>query len=386
MATECKKPADLVDRAVRVARFYGFIPTAEAPVAEQAVVSGRTNKINMKDLRFVRREERSLVRTVKLCAAKGLGDQREPALLFDVSSGDRGNGTVLELHAIGIPSAVAEGLLIAVADAIASDVGIEKRVVHINSLGAQESSARYVRDLASFLRKYIDDIPQGMRGSLLDDPISIALHLAEKQHPMLHRAPVAMDYLNEEERKHFWDVLEYLELSSTYYELNPLVLGSPDCWSQTLFDIAYVDQEGRYVPFARGGRYDVLASRCAGPAARAVSVSIALDVKTPLSFSAQPVPSVYFAHLGREAKRRAIPTLELLRRANIPVYQSLPYERLAPQMDLVKKLQVPWLLIMGHKEAVDGTMLVRDLRTNAQEEVLLPELPGYLRRRHIGAA
>jgi len=55
-------------------------------------------------------------------------------------------------------------------------------------------------------------------------------------------------------------------------------------------------------------------------------------------------------------------------------------------MEAAKNLHVPWMLVMGHKEAVEGTMLVRDVRLNAQEEVLLPELPGYLRRRRIGVA
>lgn len=386
VAKECSSANDLVERAVRVAQFYGFIPFDTAPHGEKGAVSSRTNKLDTRDVAFVRRDERMLVSAVKTCAAKGLGDSRKPSLLWRMMPGDKGTATSIELHAVGIPDAIAEGLLIGVADAIAADVGIEKRVVHINSIGSVDSSARFVRDLATYLRKYSEDMPQQLRLRIAEEPIAVALALAEKSHPMLGRAPVSMDYLNEEERRHFWDVLEYLELADTYYELNPLVLGSRDCWAHTLFEISRVDTEtGTRTPFARGGRYDSLCARCVGAGAAAVSVSIVLDAKAPTKMkSRHQQPVIYFAHLGKEAKRRAIPALELLRRASIPVHQSLMHEQIGPQMVAAKKLGVPWLLVMGHKEAVEGTMLVRDVRMNAQEEVLLSELPGYLKRRRIG--
>ncbi len=387
-AKECKSATEMLERAARVAQFYGFIPFENAPKGEIGVVSGRTTKLDTKDISFSRAQERMLVSAVKVCAVQGLGDKRMPVLLYRLMPGEKGTATALELHAIGIPDAIAEGLLIAVSDAIAGDVGIAKRVVHINSIGSSESSARYARDLGVFLRKYSEDFPTHLKQRLPSDPIGVLLNLAEKGHPQLNRAPVSMDYLNEEERRHFWDVLEYLELSGNFYELNPLVLGSRDCWAHTLFEVSSVDEEtGIRTPFARGGRYDSLAGRCVGAGASAVTVSIVLDTKVPAKLKRyNSSPSVYFAHLGKEARRRTLPALELLRRAEIPVHQSLAYEQLAPQMADAKRLNVPWLLVMGHKEAMDGTMIVRDVRTNFQESVLLPELPGYLRRRRVSVS
>lgn len=385
-AKECNSGTELIEKAVRVAQFYGFVPFEFAPKGEPNVLGPRPQKIDMKDIAFVRRDERLLVSAVKTCAANNLGDRRMPALLWRMVPGDKGAATSVELHVVGIPDAIAEGLLIGVTDAIASELGLGKRIVHINSIGSLESSARYIRDLGNFLRKYGDDMPQHMREKIHIDPITVALALAEKKHPMLNRVPVSMDYLNEEERKHFWDVLEYLERAETYYELNPLVLGSRDCWAHTLFEVAMVDEgAGTQTTFARGGRYDSLCARCVGSGASAVSVSITLDTKAPAKLKTKSaIPSIYFAHLGKEAKRYAIPALETLRRADIPVYQSLVYDQLGPQMQAAKRLNVPWLLVMGHKEAVEGTMLVRDVRLNAQEAVPLPDLPGYLKRRRIG--
>lgn len=386
-APSCQSSKDLAERAIRIAHFYGFTPIENAPEAPRDVLNpNKKITFDQKALTFVRKDERSLMSAIKQYARKGLGDRRLPTLLFRTLPGDHGS-MILELHVLGMPEAIAEGVLISVANAIASDVGIEKQTVHINSIGSPESSARFVRDLGGYLRRFSEDMPLPLKTRLATDPISVALQLSEKKHPMLQRAPVSMDYLNEEERRHFWDVLEHLELAGAYYELNPMVLGSRDCWAHTLFDISHPSPTSdEHIVFARGGRYDSLLSGHIGPGAAAVSVSIMLDAKEPTVLRVpERTSSLYFAHLGKEARRRAVPTLELLRKADIAVNQSLVYEQLGPQMEIAKKMRTPWLLVMGHKEALEGTMIVRDVRQNTQEVVTLPELTGYLRRRHIGS-
>ena len=96
-------------------------------------------------------------------------------------------------------------------------------------------------------------------------------------------------------------------------------------------------------------------------------------------------PAIYFAHLGGEARRRALLVLENLRRAEIPVHQGLWHDRIGEQMTAARTLAVPYILIMGHKEAMEGTILVREVATNSQDAIPLPELPNYLKRRRIGS-
>jgi histidyl-tRNA synthetase len=99
---------------------------------------------------------------------------------------------------------------------------------------------------------------------------------------------------------------------------------------------------------------------------------------------ARGLPSIYFAHLGPEARRRTLSVLESLRRAEIPVHQSLLYDRIGEQMTRAKELAVPYVLIMGYKEAMENTILVREVVTNSQEAVPLDDLTNYLRRRRMG--
>ncbi len=96
--------------------------------------------------------------------------------------------------------------------------------------------------------------------------------------------------------------------------------------------------------------------------------------------SRETAPIVFFAHLGGEARRKTLSVLETLRRAQIPVRQSVMHERMGEQMAIAERMRVPYLLIMGHKEAVEGTVLFREVATNAQRAIPADELPLFLRR------
>jgi len=389
--TGCSNTADFLERAVRVAEFYGFIPIENVPLARGG--RGPFSRIDPNSISFTHKEERALIPVVHRCAGRGMAkEDAVPSFIWRRGPGGKSAGArfvTIELHIIGVSSSVAEALLIAITNAIAQETGIEERVIGINSLGSGDSSARYLRELSQYLRKHTHMLPDSLSSRIAMDPIGVLLALAGKKNPIAERAPQMIEYLNEDERQHLWGVLEYLEATGAYYELNPSVLGSRDCWSHTIFEMCGIDPDTRAsIPFARGGRYDALLRRCAGDSSSAVSVSITCEAKGRSTVvrarTKLPEATLYFAHLGLEAKRRIVPILESLRLADIPVRQSIHYEQLADQMIIAKSLGVRHMLIMGHKEAVEGDVLVRDTQTNSQVAIPTKELIGYLKRHRIG--
>jgi len=382
-----------LESAIDIAEYYGFKETKDAFVSHKKVGGGNAKRIDVNKVLFARRDEKPLIDIVHTCADYGLGSGTKPLFLWKEGSLLRTGGAqyaTLELHAVGVRAAIAEAILLAVTDAIAASAGIERRVVCLNSIGTSESSARYTRDLTEYLRKHIADVHPTLRSRVSKDPLGVLTRLVERQDAIAERAPVSMEYLNEEERRHFWDLLEYLEVANLYYELNPRILGSRECWAHSLFDVCKIDAENEtLVPFARGGRYDTLASTCLGAGSSAATVTIMCEVhgRSEVKRVKKNKPHhIYFAHLGPEAKRRSIPVLEMLRNSNINVYQSLAFDHIGEQMRLAKRLKVPYILIMGHKEATEGTVLVRDTLTNSQEPIVIDALPGYLRRRRLAYA
>jgi histidyl-tRNA synthetase len=372
--------------AIAVAEYYGFVPLED--LQRNPLQAQRTRKILQTEpqVTFARRDERGLsTSTRKLLPYVHPGNA---LLAWRTSSGSAADPSAsLELHVMGTGSAVAEAILIVVAHAIADDAGISERTLSINNMGSYESSNRFVRDVSTYLRKHLESISPNLRPKAVEDPLGTLIQLIERGHPTTPRAPQPMEYLTEEERRKFWDLLEYLEISGLQYELNAHILGSRDCWAQSLFEISSADAEtGQRVSLAFGGRYDPLASRYAGKVLPAAMVSISCEVRgsSKVKRVARGIPSIYYAHLGPEARRRSLSLLESLRRSQIPVYQGLTYERIGEQMAQARNLATPYIMIMGYKEAMEGTVLLREVATNSQDAVPVGELPTYLKRRRVG--
>ena len=379
--------ASLMAKAIRIAEYYGFLATDGMLARGKQQLAPQSKK---SELFFARRDERSMLQSAKVALSVARRENESPLLwrVVKYPAGARSTFpcSTLELHVLGAPTAIAEALLLVVANAIADEIGLARRTLSINSIGSHESSNRFVRDVGHFLRKHLDSITPVLRPRAAEDPLGTLVQLFEKGHPAMHRAPQSVDYLTEDERRRFWDLLEYLEISNVPYELNPSILGSRDLWSHTLFEISSMDEAtGAKIPFCVGGRYDPLATRLLGNPGSAVMATIVTEIrgKSKVQPTKRTVPVLYLAHLGSEARRKVLPVLEELRRAGIPVEQSLMHERLHEQMEKAKSIHVPYLLIMGHKEAMEGTVLVREVATNSQEAILVPDLTSYLRRQRV---
>ncbi|OGG58032.1 hypothetical protein A2853_00875 [Candidatus Kaiserbacteria bacterium RIFCSPHIGHO2_01_FULL_55_17] len=381
--------ASFLQSAIKVAEYFGFSSFDEAERRDASQIRQMRERVrkNETDISFTRREERPLVVAAKRGALLAR-PEGESLLLWRIGNDLKsGVPTVsFELHIIGTQSAIAEALLIIVAHSITKEAGLPERVLSINNIGSPESSGRFVRDVSGFLRKHIESISTTLRPRAAIDPLGTLVALIERGHPVIPRSPQPMEYLTEEERRRFWDLLEYLEMFGIPYELSPHVLGSRDCWAHSLFQISVVDQKGgSRIPIAFGGRYDPLATRFAASPLPAVTISITCEVRGKIRPKRESVgtPSIYFAHLGPEARRRSLGVLENLRIAGIPVRHGFYHERIGEQMAAARRLAIPYILIMGHKEAMEGTILVREVATNSQDAVPIDDLSHYLKRRRF---
>ncbi len=332
--TKYPNTASFLQSAIAIAEYFGFMPLEEAPRRDPSQIRDIRRRVRSgeREISFARREERPLAGIAKRCALLSRPND-ESLLVWRISKDTKGTiPTVsLELHIIGTQSAIAEALLIVIANSIAREAGAPERVLSINNIGSPESSGRYVRDVATFLRKHIESISPTLRPRAAIDPLGTLIALIERGHPATPRSPQPMEYLTEDERRRFWELLEYLEMFGLPYELSPSVLGSRDCWAHSLFQISIVEPENRTrMPIAFGGRYDPLAARFAAAPLAASMIAITCEIRGKVRVKREPAaaPSIYYAHLGPEARRRSLSVLESLREAGIPVRHGLYHERI----------------------------------------------------------
>ncbi len=117
------------------------------------------------------------------------------------------------------------------------------------------------------------------------------------------------------------------------------------------------------------------------PAARVVIYLPKSKIGKVVKMSNKPKKTpFYFIHIGFEAKLKSLSTLEMLRQAKTPVTYSLIKDKLTAQLISAEQCCAPYILLMGQKETLENTVLVRVTRNNCQESVPMKELVGYLKK------
>ena len=90
--------------------------------------------------------------------------------------------------------------------------------------------------------------------------------------------------------------------------------------------------------------------------------------------------NLFFIQLGFEAKLKSLHVLEMLRKAKLNTYQSLSKDKMAAQIAMAEKMNIPYVIIMGKKEAMENSVVVRNTNTRCQDTVALEDLVAYIKK------
>jgi histidyl-tRNA synthetase len=267
--------------------------------------------------------------------------------------------------------------------AILNEWGAGVARVRVNTLGDRDSKARFERELSGYVRKHSADVSECCREEMVKNPFAIYNCKNDACHEMIQNGPRAMNFLSEKSRSHFKDVLEHIEKLGFPYELDDLLIGDErDPRLVFALDLA---EEDATVMAATGGRYDEYLRKLTGKKdGSAVSSSIFFRKNgiARAHFTPTPsakIPKVYFVQLGLRAKLEGLTVVDMLRSAGVPVSQSFDAKSLAPQLESAKAQGVSHLLIMGQREALDGTIIVRSSTNSSQTVLQLSALPRFLK-------
>lgn len=287
---------------------------------------------------------------------------------------------LLGLHIVGTPKSIAEALLIKTALCILSEEGFTDVTLQINNVGGKDSFGTFVRELTNHYRKHVNDMDSECRQLFKDGPHALIACGTTLKPEVKAQAPSPLNYLTDNNRQHFKEVIEFLDSQNVSYEINKDILGNPHYSTNTVFTI--IDKKTGKI-LATGSRYNQLA-RKAGLKKDIPSVGVTLRLATLKEVPLARLPKdskirFFFIQLGYQAKLKSLEVIDMLREARIPVHQSIARDKLSTQLAKAKKHKVPYVLIMGQKEAHDGTVVVRDVESHSQISVPISELITYLK-------
>ncbi len=250
--------------------------------------------------------------------------------------------------------------------------------VEINSLGDVDCQTQYAAKLSEYYREKTKKmkLPAELKKQMSKQPLSVLLSDDPAVAELNEEAPQIVDFLSEDAKNHFFSILEYLDSLGVPYNLNPKLFGRFDFYSRTVFEFVTPEEEGRkQLTLGAGGRYSAVHQRLYGKELPAAGFAIGIDRTVSrirslnLPLSNERLSDIYLAQLGDQARQKAMILFEELRKSGLRVSQGFLHNGLKHQLEEAQKLNVRFTLIIGQKEIMDGTIIIRDMESGAQEVV-----------------
>ena len=293
-----------------------------------------------------------------------------------------------DVDALGSDKSIMDAMMIKVGISILEEAGATNLLIDINSIGDKECRSGYIKELTSYYRKRISSLSGIDRERLKTNPLRVLDSKDPKTKEINEQAPDSVSFLCHACKKHFKEVLEYLEEMEIPYNINKNLVRGFSYYPRTVFEIIETDgnEDGAPLTLAGGGRYDYLARQIGGKKdVPAVGFSLGVDRIVESKWYKKLLPRIlkkpkmYFIQLGSEAKLKSLNIIEILRKAHIPIAQSLSKDSLGSQLAIAEKLNIPYALIFGVKEALENSVIVRDMGNRSQDTVKLNKLLEYLK-------
>ncbi|MDO8469608.1 MAG: HisS family protein [bacterium] len=321
------------------------------------------------------------------------------------------------LEFIGDADPLYDGEAIAAAADIFRSLKVPDLRLVINTIGCRVCRTSYQQRLGAYYRGVRAKLCRNCVGRLDTAPLALLGCVGESCRELREHAPILLDYLCQNCNNHFRSVLEFVEENGILYEPNPYLIGPASYHTRTVFmfvsDLAAhtVGPPDRTVaragtpspamssrrkdpepvrdglPLAAGGRYDYLGEALRMRQIPAVGVTIYLEplitllraenIITPSSAR----PAVFFVAIGDQARKSSLRLMQLLRAGGIPVAESVGKKSLLAQLRVAEKLKSTIALLYGQREAFEGTVIMRDLKTSAQETILITNLVSEIKKR-----
>jgi histidyl-tRNA synthetase len=292
------------------------------------------------------------------------------------------------LEVLGEGSPVIDAQIIQIFYNILRELKLKNLIIEINSIGDSACRPYYKKLLVSYFKGRIESLCQDCKRRIKENPLRILDCKEEKCQRIVSQGPQIIDHLCEACHQHFKEVLEFLDEIELPYHLNPYLVRGLDYYTRTVFEIYEGQERGRALgALAGGGRYDALVKILGGKdtpatgAAGGIERIISLMKEKAIRFKKEKVSQIFLAQLGNLAKRKSLKLIEDFRREGILISESLGRDSLKAQLKIADKIGAKYTLILGQKEALEGTIIIRDMTNGRQETVKLEKLVKEMKKR-----
>ncbi len=399
---------DKVNQVItKIARTYGF-DRIDTPILEEADLfikgTGETTDIVQKEMYNLRTKggDKLVLRpeftpaVIRAYLENGLSSQPHPVKLYSIGpvfryerpqKGRYRQHQQANFEIFGERDAILDAQLIQLFFSVIKGIGLKNVITQINSIGCRQCRPSYRKKISAFYRKRKKELCSDCQKRLQQNPLRILDCKNEGCIVISQEVPQIIDNLCSECHNHFKSVLEYLDEIEIPYILNSTLVRGLDYYTKTVFEIWPEDEDARQISLGGGGRYDGLVKLLGGKDTPGVGFAMGLDrivnlmkekeIKIPTKNS----PLVFLVQIGDLGKKKSLKLFEELRQSGIEVSSSFSKNAIKSQMKMADKIGARFTLILGQKEALDETIIIRDMFSGSQETVPLEKVVQKIKKR-----
>lgn len=282
-------------------------------------------------------------------------------------------GRLREFHQFGVEtlgsaSPAADAEIIALANHIIEMLQLTDVTLEINSIGCPTCRKEYHKALKGYFEAKKDRLCETCLTRLDRNPMRILDCKNPECREIAKDAPVMLDYLCDDCKKHFAKVKEYLDAMGIEYTVNPRIVRGLDYYTNTVFEFVSTGI-GAQGTICGGGRYNGLIKELSGDDIPACGFGMGIERVAILMASqgvdtpAEERPDLYLAPANEEYAVKAMSIINEMRETGTLALTDLAGRSIKAQMKYANKKQARYTAVLGEDEVKNNTITVKNMDT-----------------------
>jgi histidyl-tRNA synthetase len=278
----------------------------------------------------------------------------------------------IDVEVFGVDDPLIDAELLWMIHLLLKELHVSNYEIEVNSVGCPECRESFRKVLVDYFETRKDMLCEDCMRRLGRNPLRIFDCKNEQCIDISQESPLLFEYLCEGCRSHFDEFQKHIDSFGFDVKINKRLVRGLDYYTKTVFEVTSHDL-GAQKAFMAGGRYDNLVEEMGGPKTPGTGFAIGVERLALITMdeSVAPSPTYFFAYLGEKAKSYLVPLLKAFAEADLSLSYSYDGRSLKSQMRYADSLNADFVFILGDDEIDKGIVVLRDMKTKVQYELLL---------------
>tara|TARA_A100001015_G_scaffold191150_1_gene212988 strand:+ start:339 stop:1574 length:1236 start_codon:yes stop_codon:yes gene_type:complete len=252
-----------------------------------------------------------------------------------------------------------------------------KFILNLNTLGEKKNLNDYKIKLTNYFKDQKEKLSDESKEKIHSNPLRILDSKIENDIKISNSAPTIQEFISIEEKNHFSDIKNGLDLLNIkYVENNKLVRGL-DYYCSTVFEFKTLEL-GSQDTLIGGGRYDGLIGVLGGPDIAGIGWAAGIErISMLMETNNNSLCKVHLAITDKKYNSHIQKIMNVLRKNNISFYWNYKYN-IKKSLSKANANKIEYAILIGEDEFNNNYFSVRNLNTGKQSQLIESEIIKHL--------